>query len=291
MTRSCTDMLRRLSPLAAALVLAAGATASFAEPADAPLSGPSVQDRDVPGAPARFGEGGQERRRDGANPRLFMRAVQSLNAEDTPDALRADDEQIEQVRVIMDEFRDAQKSFMTGHADELKALREKAGLPGRGQRGGPDGENGAARQRNAEATPEQQAARQQLKDIMSKGPKFEDYQTKVWDILSAPQREHVRVTMESIRADMAKGEGPRRERRGGPDDMMGPPPPQGEQPGDAPKVSAEQLQERLDKLPPRQRARVLRELNRMLDRAERGDAERPMPDMDNVDVPPPDRVD
>lgn len=237
----------RLRSLTIAAILAlAGASTPFAiaddtKPADATtssddaLKGPEVKDRNVPGGRSTFGRGQGDRRRDGTGgPMVMLRVLRSLNSEQAPEEVRASPEQADEIKSILDDFREDQKAFRDEHADEIKTLREKAGLPaGEARRGpgGPDGAGGpppegegdaprgkgkqARKQQRAEATPEQQEARQQLKALMEKGPKFETYQAEIWEVLSAEQQTYVKAKVEEARANMDEMGGPRgREGRG-----------------------------------------------------------------------------
>jgi len=239
----------------AAILALAGAAAPLAiaddtAPADATtstddaLKGPEVKDRNVPGGRSTFGGGQGERRRDGAGgpgPMVMLRVLRSLNSEQAPEEVRASPEQADEIKSILDDFRDDQKAFRDEHAEEIKTLREKAGLPAGEPRRGPGGPDGAAgpgdpppegegdaprgkgkqarKQQRAEATPEQQEARQQLKALMEKGPKFETYQTEIWEVLSAEQQSYVKAKVEEARANMDEMGGPRgREGKGKGDD-------------------------------------------------------------------------
>lgn len=228
---------------------------------DDALKGPQVKDRDVPGGRSSFGGEGGERRRDGrGGPMVMMRVLRSLGSEDAPEEVRASPEQADEIRGILDEFRDEQKAFRDEHQSEIKTLREKAGLPAMEDRRGPGGPGGPdgpppdrearrakakqnAKQARAEATPEQTEARQQLKALMDKAPKFDAYQTRIWEVLSADQQTYVKGKIEEAKANMEmggpggpppgdgaprKGKGSKnRPQRPAPqdDEMMPPPPP------------------------------------------------------------------
>ncbi len=295
MTRNITDRRNRFGAGLAVLVLAAGTMVpvAHAEP-EAPLGGPKVQDRDVPGARARFGEGMEQRREGpGVRPQMFMRAVQSLAGPEAPEAVRATPEQAEKARAIMGEYRAAMEKFREANATELNALREQAGEMARG-RGGPDGRPnaGAPREGRGQATPEQLAARQKLRELNEKAPKFEPYQTRVWAVLSEPQQAHVREVMASAgrgrggEGEMMRGgpegRGEQRRQRGG---ESATPPPNSARGQQDQAARWERVRERIDRLPQGQRDRVLRELERSLERIESTTVPDAPPGMDGVNVP------
>jgi len=291
MTRTITDRRRGLGAGLAVLVLAAGTMVpvALAEP-DAPLGGPKVQDRDVPGSRARFGEGMEQRREGpGVRPQVFMRAVQSLAGPEAPDAVRATPEQTEKVQAIMGAYRAAMEEFRAANASEFRALREQAGEMARGP-GGPEGRPN--REGRGEATPEQQAARQKLRELNEKAPKFEPYQTKVWAVLNEKQQAHVREVManagrggggagEMMRGG-PEGRGEQRRQRGG---EAATPPPTSARGQQDQAARWERVRERIDRLPPGQRDRVLRELERSLERIENTTVPDAPPGMDGVKVP------
>lgn len=211
---------------AAFIIAAAGAPVAFAEPSekpasDAPLKGPQVKDRNVPGGKSKFGEGEKQRREGRPEPILFMAAIRGLGAEETPENVRASSDQVEKARAIFDEFREAERSYRDEHAEEFRTLREQAGMGEmRRGRGGDDAGQPGERRRpsredrkeaKADLTPEQQAAREKLRELNEKGPKFDDYQTKVWALLSAEQQTFVKGRMEEIRKEVeaARAEGRR----------------------------------------------------------------------------------
>lgn len=238
----------RILTLTAILALAGSTAPVFADdakPADATtsnddaLKGPEVKDRNVPGGRSSFGGGQGERRRDGGGgpgPMVMMRVLRTLGSGEAPDEVRASPEQADEIRAIIDEFREEQKAFRDEHQEEIKTLREKAGLPAGEARRGPGGPDGAGpggpggpggpppggeadapkgkgkqarKQQRAEATPEQTEARQQLKALMDQGPKFETYQTQIWEVLSTEQQTYVKAKVEEAKANMGEMGGPR----------------------------------------------------------------------------------
>lgn len=200
----------------------------------APLGGPAVKDRAVPGTSNSFSESmtpDQSKRTPRIAPRVFFEAVRSLTDESTPVDLQPSEEQRETVRSLITEFQDSARDFREENAEAIKELQAKAGLPGgpegRGPRQGqgkgrnqPGSENappppppGEGRQRRGgpnatPPTPEQQAAREELRALMAKGPKPDDTYTRIWEVLTEPQREFVQARLESHQQErMTRAEG------------------------------------------------------------------------------------
>lgn len=294
-----------------------------------PLGGPGVDDVNLPGKGRQFAQGmDMDRKPAGrANGHAIMQTLRSLGGEDTPDDLRLTDDQQEQIRVIADDFREQMRDFRDQHKDEFQKLRDAAGRPergpreGRGERGAPDrddndmrtGPQNADAQRDDNAPPpprqregrrgpgpraernepsaDQKAARQQLRDLMSKGPKVEDFQARLWDVLTPAQRELANQRLEAFRDQAPPREGQRRRDREGRPDMQGDDNNQrGPRAADDDRAERrrqamqdperrdrmiERLRERMDTMSPEDRERAQRRLDRMLD--------------DNDDAPPRDR--
>lgn len=130
----------RVAPLAA-LMLGVVGTAQGAcndPPPDRPqrqaLRGPQAQGDQAPGRRAAAAD--QERPgRNAAQERpaaafFALRAeLKRLGSERTPEDLRLTDGQAEQIKKIGEQFQDERRAYMDAHADEIKALREAAGLP------------------------------------------------------------------------------------------------------------------------------------------------------------------
>ena len=179
--------------------------------ADPPvLKGPSVQDRNVPGAPGDFGmgPGAGGGRAERVPPEVFREALGVLTAPDAPAAIRATSEQRDKIREFVEGFEQAARRFRREHADEIAELRRAAGEVA-----------GNARRRNAEArpaeneaprmlTPEEQEARERarvkLRELMAAAPKMEDVYTKAWAALSDAQRNAVEAKLDEWREKRAK---------------------------------------------------------------------------------------
>ena len=242
-----------------------GAPGHRAQGAD-PLGGPEVEDLDVPGR-GRGLSPDMDRTRGPAGrpqPRQILDVVRSLSDERTPEELRLSEDQSASVRAIAQEFQGEMKRFRSEHAEELASLRREAGLDGGGERrrGGRGGKD--------EGDAGQQEARQRLRELMSEGPKIEDYQARIWEVLTPEQRELANERLEDARREAFEAEdgerGPEGRRRGGamgeegagePGGPRMPPPP--------PSDVMRRLDERLQKLSPEQRERVLKRIERLLE--------------------------
>ena len=258
----------RIRPLTAALPLALATLAGAPlladdgparggdDPADV-LGGPEVEDRDVPGTSDSFGEtmmrapGDRSAR---VPHRVFMGAVEALDAPDTDPALRVTDDQRAVIEDAVAAFRDELRAYMREHADELRALRGARG------RGG-DGGRGAGDRRRADDVSDED--RRRLRELMQSAPQPDDAHTLVWAALTEPQRAFVTERLEAAQ-----------------DRQMGGP---AGAPGGAPadEATAERwraIGARIQRLPPEARERIMRRLESMLDRIE-----------ENPDGPPPER--
>ncbi|HYE03177.1 MAG TPA: hypothetical protein VD963_08070 [Phycisphaerales bacterium] len=325
-----------------AILLAAGcAPAALAQskPAGEPpaLRGPEVRDRDVPGAPGSFGprrEGPQGGMR--VRAQVYLQALEALRAEGVPAELRLTPEQDEKIRAIHEDFRAEQRAHMDKHRDEVRRLRQEAGGPGSGERPGPGGPPEArrpggrpgpgepmdgpagARGPDAESDKRRDAARARLREIEQAGPRPETVHTRVWEVLSAEQRQVVETRLEEVRARQNQmreeeyvrrrvgerregAEGPPGPGRGpGPREDMAPgqerPPRRLVRPGEGPAArDPQERRERLlrlfEQLGPEEQEMVLNRLEqRLRDRGAGGPGagrDRPPPPMDGVKVPPP----
>lgn len=163
----------RLSPralvLAAALAIPVFVSAEPSAPASQdPLSGPAVTDRQVPGNRSRFGDADRqgERRGPGMPFEIFLGAVRTLGGPNAPEELQPSPEQVEEIRGIAAEFRDAAHAFREENAEQIEALSKLAGIePPPGPRGphghdeaGPDDERRGPRERIRERRQAQRGA-------------------------------------------------------------------------------------------------------------------------------------
>lgn len=256
----------------------------------------------------------------------------------------------DEFRDQMREFREQHKDEFEKLRDAA-GRPERGPREGRGQRGGPDRDDRAPRDRddndmragpqNADAqrddnapppprqregrrgpgprperdepSADQKAARQQLRDLMSKGPKIEDFQARLWDVLTPAQRELANQRLEAFRDQAPPREGQRRRDRQGRPDMQGD---DNNQPGpgatdddraerrrqamqdpERRERMIERLRERMETMTPEDRERAQRRLDRMLNEGDdappprdrprrgRGPEDRPPPPRDNDRAP------
>ncbi len=288
----------------------AGGQESGSGSTTSPLSGPEVKDREVPGSRSTFGEGMKDRKmrtRPTPHP-LFMRVIRSLGAEETPENLRLDQEQVRKIRAIEEELGQAARAFRDEHAGEIKALREKADMPGddrdgpgarrRGAdgegappppppEGAPRGRRGAGQDENV--SPEAQAARQELRALIQNGPKPDDYEAKMWAVLSEPQRALAKERLEKAKAEFQRRE---MEHADGPP-VKGAKDAQGADARRLRDMTPEQRRAALEKMTPEQREELRKRVQerRAQGAGQRGRApqpqDKPTPDMDDVKVPRP----
>lgn len=217
-------------------VIGLAATASLGQaekggqPAGAPLGGPEVSPREVPGVVGKFGEmsEGQRRMAERIPPRVMREALKALNEEDAPEEIRATPEQMESFARIQREFEEDLRAYAREHREELEELRDmlpnggpaaellrrldggrgEARRPGRNaDRRGPGDEMGepmqdGERARSAREIPEE--ARQRLRELSEEMPQYEQAYTRIWEQLRPAQREAVEARLEVFRERMAK---------------------------------------------------------------------------------------
>ncbi|MCA9282825.1 MAG: hypothetical protein KDA30_12350 [Phycisphaerales bacterium] len=341
MTKRTQRSLTRLSALsvifAAGLAIAAPPSAPpGAPPTDAPLRGPRVDDRDVPGHSANFGEMDDKRMRAARVPmRVFIGAIHMLATDEAPEGLRLTAEQDEQIKAIGEELREATRA-LARERERGGAARGDGEQPERGARnraprpdaaegsdgappardrarpnrrgpGGPGAQgdemvpegNPPQRRRAGRPAPDQVAPedmadrevmrREMAQRMMDFEPpqEIEALRVRAWEVLTEPQQEFVRAEidrkMEEIRAE-------REARRDGREGVEPGAAPQGA-PGERRmrdrmgQVSPEEILKRIEQLPPERRERALERFRRYLEEQE--SADKPAPDMDEVDVPTP----
>jgi len=198
---------------------------------DAPLGGPSVKDREVPGATGMFGAGTENKRKlqDRIPPRAMRMAMGPVMGDDAPDETRATPEQREKIQGYMREYQTLVREYVDGHRAELEELRSKippeamngpAGeifrrLDGPGNDGGDkragrprppkDGEpaQGAGKARKAAAEIPVEA-REKLRELAAEMPQFEQMYTKVWAELRPEQQTAVDERLQEFRDRQAR---------------------------------------------------------------------------------------
>jgi len=204
--------------------------AAPAAPAREPaLSGPRVTDQEAPAVNNTF-DGGSRPRDYGRDipMNVYGDLLKSTLGPDAPEAVRTTEDQSKQIRQIVEEFTRTQREFGRKNREQLEALRKQAGEQGPGPGNNP-GRPGANRPQAGQpgqppqppqppkppaggddpmmgepapaptATDEakRNEARAKLEELRSQMPKPGDAQTKVWDLLSEPQREAMRLSIEN----------------------------------------------------------------------------------------------
>jgi len=162
--------------------------------------------------------------------------------------------------------------------------------------------------------------RQRLEEARANAPKPQDYQVRIWSVLSSPQQKFVDKEVQVVLDEMEKRRGEEYMKRqleknqAGKPGVAAPPAPgqqarPGAAPGDGPapevRERVRRIFERIQQLPPEQRQRVLQRLEEELNRMDGGAAaapgrdrrggpdaqpvSKPAPGMDDVNVPAPER--
>lgn len=202
--------------IALAFVVAAGMPVAFGAPeADEPvLQGPKVVDGGVPGTRRPFGDGqggdNKQRLADRPMPQMeFMRAVNALRAESTPESARLTDEQQAKIKEINQEFEKSMRAFREEHKAEFEDMRGQFGDRGRPPRGPkPDGEammpppDGGAKPEGGKGP--DGAARQRFEELRAQAPSPKDAQAKIFSVLTDEQKPIVTQKLDSIRQEMAE---------------------------------------------------------------------------------------
>jgi hypothetical protein len=214
--------------------LAWAASAKPAAPAaparDPALSGPRVTDREAPAVNNTFDGGSRPRDYGREIPmNVYGDLLKSTLGPEAPENVRASEDQSKQIRQIIEEFTRTQREFGRKNREQLEALRKQAGEQGSGPGNAP-GRPGANRPQPGQPgqppqppkppaggdepmmgepapasapapAPADEAkrneARAKLEELRSQMPKPGDAQTKVWDLLSEPQREAMRLSIEN----------------------------------------------------------------------------------------------
>ncbi|GAB4521466.1 MAG: hypothetical protein Tsb0013_24700 [Phycisphaerales bacterium] len=269
----------------------AGATAP-ADDADV-LAGPRAEEADVPGssgvfAPSMDGRGmrgGGDARTD----RWLQRIIRGLMREAPSEELAVSAEQREAIGAAMRGHEERVRVYREAHAEEIRELREAAGIGSEDElrrRNRAEGAEGAT------PSPEAQAATQRLREINRGTPTTDRLRGEIWAVLSDAQRAHVEAELERLREEAEAGAGDAMMMGDG--DAMAPA--RGRRGHDAGGAATGTGDERLDAfvervmaLPEAQRERVLRRLTQMLERFEQAERESRRraqpPSMDGVDVP------
>lgn len=298
------------------LILAAGA-AGQSQP-DKPLGGPEIGKERPPHLQDRFGEGRGDRRdamaERGIPMPAYQRIIGQLRGESAPEGLRLSEDQERKIAAIEQDFRESMRGYAQKARQEAgdgdRPARPRAARRGQGDQAGekPD----------QMAPPDAEAVRERREEIRRNAPKPQDWQVKMWAVLSAPQQKFVDEQVKAVQAELEKRRGEeymkRQIERMEKENAARPPAPPPDRPNagapDRPGPAAagpegrergRRVLERLQQLPPEQRQRILQRLEEELDRLEgnrpsparrgspRADEAKPPPPMDQVNVPPPPR--
>ena len=209
----------------------------------APLSGPGVHARDVPGAAGQFGnstEGLKRKMAERIPPRVMREAMGAIMGEDAPDDVRATPEQREKIMSIQKDFEQQVRDYVQEHRAEIEELRDKT--PGGGpaaemlrrldgaNAAGGGSERGARRGRGPEAPGDMmdgaprgkgkpgpdmfdgkgnraeipEEVRAQARELMENMPQAEQAYAKVWEQLTPEQRAAVDERLNDFRDRQAK---------------------------------------------------------------------------------------
>lgn len=202
----------RVSNRLVVIVFAAGAAlaaSALAEPpAGAPLGGPPVKERDVPGADGGFAGMAQplskkDRGGDAIPHRVFMESVRAALGEQAPENVRLSAEQRQTVEAASKEYQAQMQSFMQQHTGEFGGAAGGARGRGRG------GERNAPQAGAADAPPtaEQKAAMESLKALREQMPKPDDAHTKIWATLRPEQKQALEGKLDEFKKNRAAREG------------------------------------------------------------------------------------
>ncbi len=271
--------------LVSAAVLSAGlAGAAIGQPErpgnEAPLAGPKVRERRVPGVQQDFSEtrrdGARGRAGQGVPHRAFMRAIEGLRGEGehaAPEEIRLTADQNDQIDRIDREFRETMR-------EHVEKTRPQGAAPGRPKRDRAADGADAAEMPAPEA--DREAARQRVAEARRNAPKAAECHTRMYSVLTEPQRDYMNGRLDEWRKQAEERFGQEymqrrlRERGAAPG---APPPPEGAPPPGEGRERLRRIAERLAQLPPEERDRILNRLEQELERrlGERRDEAGPEP--------------
>jgi hypothetical protein len=265
--------------MAVSLVMAAGAPSARGQERDKPappLQGPKVTPNRPPELEDEFAPGGKgdkfARRQPVIPIRQYIQTINKLKGDEAPAELRLSDEQDRKIQGILDDFRKATQEFQRRAREEMEQQK-----PGDGQemdktdarpRRRPGGEEGPVRQR--------------LEEFRRSGPRPQEFETRIWNVLTEGQQKFVQEDMEKLREEQRKRQGEeymrrevekRRPDQDGKEKGAGAPAPKrslagGPDGGPSPETRerVQRIFEKLRALPPEERERVLTRLEEELDR-------------------------
>ncbi len=189
----------------AGLAIGLSAAAHADQPAN-PLGGPSVETKVAPGSNGTFGSGAGSAKARGEREipaREFMRAVETALGADAPEGVRATPELEQKIRAIGSEFAAAQRAYMQQNREALAQMRQLE-RPAKKDANKPDapGDESMKGTEPAMSDEDRAALIERLREVRDKAPKAADAHTKVWALLSEPQRAAVQVKLDALHKEM-----------------------------------------------------------------------------------------
>lgn len=280
-------MNKSFSVMSGALVVAVLAGSVFAQSQpkkteEPVLKGPSVKGEGVPGENRQFSTGrvkGKDQMGTEIPHRLFMAAIDGLRGKETAAAVRLTSDQDTKIKAINDEFTATVQKFRTEHQDEVRALLPKLSPEDRrkamtylGRAGGLENKRpGVDTKKNiskkdlnakpeemteqAEGTKGGEEAKARLKEMLEMAPNPSDTHTRIFGVLTDPQKKAFQAAMEQAKegmGDRAGGKAQKKVTDKAPKDAM----PEKEMP-DNPNIPAK-ARERLKNMTPEQREEALK---------------------------------
>ena len=265
---------------------------------DKPLSGPPVKQDRPAGLGGQFAEGKGDRKgpmTERVPMRLYAQAIDKLRGEDAPAGLRLTPEQDKQIAAIEDDFKETMRAY-------IQKARPAAG---QGQRKRPLAGG------DEPMTPEAQAERARMQELMRNAPNPTDAQVKVYALLSDGQKKFVEAEVAKAQGEMEKRRTEEymqrqlQKKKGEPAPAAGAVPSRGAPPAGGMPEGRERfrrLMERLQQLSPEERDQFLNRIEAELDRRgigaggegkgprrPGGGEKKPAPKIDEVKVPPPEK--
>jgi hypothetical protein len=291
--------LNRTALVSGLLLGLSGAPAGAQQGERAPLSGPDVQNNRAPEMEDQFAKGRQRRGAMAAERvpmRAYLMSLSKLRGEDVSPEIRLSDEQEDKISQIQAEFMAATRQF----AAAAREGQRRRGRDGRAPDAMQEPMNDRPQGRPAPEARRPDPAR--VEELRRNAPRPEDYQVKIWAVLSEPQREVVTKELEQVKEELRqRREQQYMERQAAQRNPAAPG--AGQAPGQPPvqRPAAERVRrimEKLQQLPPEEREQLLRRIEEELDRRTGGGQIRrpareagpkPPPSMDDVPVPAPRR--
>ena len=246
--------------------------ASETEPDELVLAGPKVETSRLPGLEESFSGGAM--RMPGMSERpvpmqVFRRAFEMLLADSTDEQLRLTEDQEAQLRELGREHAEAVREHMQPHSDEIARLRRAAR-----SRGTPDEADAQPRRGGQDAI---SVLQRRLAQIRRTGPSDVSLQTRMWTVLTEPQRELIEAEIDAWREEMAERRTQQvmeRYMRQSRDAARDTPPPTRDRPammdaGAFERQLSERLRRSIRRLPPEAGGRLLERLRRRWEQQQR----------------------